>query len=248
MKNYYSVKLLSLILILTLTNCKKNEKVEVENIGVEQISNNDPKAYEIKGKNIFLREGPGTKYKKLINQKATEIIGETQFMEVDNSCTVSIEEEKDGWAKIRVVDPPHLTATHSGWIPLKSIIKGEEQITNIDLSKLKYEIIKTSENNVSKNYNIYLEIKNLSKDEIISFIKQFREKNCNSCTISIFDNKSIKNLIDKYPLNKNEYLKFADHFVAWSTFDSPKSVSFYPFQDSKYTEYGGKNFKEEKMK
>lgn len=175
-------------------------------------------------------------------------MGETQYMQVDYTCTISIVEEKNGWAKIIVVEPSHLSASHYGWIPLENIIKNSSQIPNVDLSKLKYEIISTTENKISKNYNIYLNTQNLSKDEISSFVKQFRDGNCFNCTISIFDTKSIKDLIDVYPLSKNQYLKFADHFVAWSTFDAPKMVSFYPFKDSKYEEYGGKNYKEQKMK
>lgn len=213
-----------------------------ENPGLENTT------YDIKGEKIFLRDGPGKNYKKLINQKATDVIGETQYMQVDYTCTVSIEEEKNNWAKVRVADPSHLSATHYRWIPLENIMKGKDQVSKVNLSQLEYDIISTTENNVSKNYNIYLNINNLSKDEISNFIKQFREKNCSVCTISIFDTKSIKKLINIYPLNQNEYLNFADHFVAWSTFDVPKLVSFYPFQDSKYKEYGGKNFKEQKMK
>ncbi|MGU3377133.1 hypothetical protein [Chryseobacterium sp. M5A1_1a] len=257
----------TLLLILGLfsfTNCKKsnieinnnldtlslNDNNKIDSLKMYGFGNSDPEneIYDIKGKSIFLRDGPGENYKNLVNQKATDAIGETQYMQVDYTCTVSIEEEKNNWAKVRVSDPSHLSATHYGWIPLKNIIKDKGQISPINLSKLEYDIISTTENNVSKNYNIYLKINNLSKDDISSFIKQFREKNCSVCTINIFDTKSIETLINVYPLSKNEYLKFADHFVACSTFDIPKLISFYPFQDSKYKEYGGKNFKELKMK
>ena len=88
----------------------------------------------------------------------------------------------------------------------------------------------------------------MSKEDIKSFVYQFREKNCSSCTINIYDTKNIKNLIGKYPLKNAEYINFADHFVASSTYDAPKLVSFYPYQDLQYKEYGGKNLKEDKMK
>lgn len=249
-------KTLLLILCLSsLVNCKKNNSdinnnlriSKVDSLEFEEYNSDSEGVYEIKGENIFLRDGPGKNYKKLVNIKATDILGETHYMQVDYTCTVSIDEEKNGWAKIRVFDPSHLSATHHGWIPLKSIIKNPTQISAVNLANLNYEIISITENNVSKNYNIFLNINHLSKDEISSFVKQFREKNCSTCTISVFDTKSIKDLIEVYPLSKSEYLNFADHFVAWSTFDAPKMVSFYPFQDSKYREYGGKNFKEQKM-
>lgn len=248
--------ILSFSLFISCQKTKKdiNNKLDAFHLNLKSnsLENNDSNSrntvYDIKGENIFLRDGPGKNYKKIVNQKATDIIGETQYIQIDYTCTVSVEEEKNDWAKVRVVDPSYLSETHYGWIPVKNIVKSRDQNPIVDVSKLQYDIISTTENNVSKNYNIYLNIKNLSKDEIISFIKQFREKNCTTCSISIFDTKSIKELIDIYPLSKTEYLKFADHFVAWSTFDAPKLVSFYPFQDSKYKEYGGKNFKEQKMK
>ncbi|WP_449387905.1 hypothetical protein [Chryseobacterium lineare] len=248
--------ILSFSLFISCQKTKKdiNNKLDAFHLNSKSnsLENNDSDSrntvYDIKGENIFLRDGPGKNYKKIVNQKATDIIGETQYIQIDYTCTVSVEEEKNDWAKVRVVDPSYLSETHYGWIPVKNIVKSRDQNPIVDVSKLQYDIISTTENNVSKNYNIYINIKNLSKDEIISFIKQFREKNCTTCSISIFDTKSIKELIDIYPLSKTEYLKFADHFVAWSTFDAPKLVSFYPFQDSKYKEYGGKNFKEQKMK
>ncbi|MGH1517752.1 hypothetical protein [Chryseobacterium sp. JK1] len=261
------INLILILVFFSLINCKKsniylnynfdklqdvslNKNNEIDSLKMYGFDDSN-KAYEIQGKNIFLREGPGQNYKKLINQKATDALGETNYMQVDYTCLVSIEEEKNNWAKVRVVDPSYLSTTHYGWIPLKNIVQNndnEGQTSNVNLSPLQYEIISTTENNVSKNYYIYLNTNSLSKNEISAFIKQFREKHCSTCTISIFDTKLIKNLIEAYPLDKDEYLKFADHFVAWSTFDVPKSISFYPFQDLKYREYGGKNFKEQKMK
>lgn len=245
----FTLKVLSItICILLLTSCKKENKSVTQEFNDETSIQSEEtaeiKTYSIKGENIFLREGPGTKFNKLVNKKAAQALGETSYLQVDYSCTVEIiEENKDGWVKIRVINPSHLSSTHIGWIPLKSIIKEDTNVTKIDLSKLNYKIISTTENNVSKNYNIFLNEKNLSKDDISSFINQFREKNCSSCTINIFDTEDIKNLIDKYPLKGTEYIKFADHFVATSTFDSPKMVNFYPFQDLQYKEYGGVNFK-----
>lgn len=258
--------LLIILVSFSLTNCRKSNVDVNENLDSlnQYLNNNDEidslkmhgfdgsdletKTYDVKGRNIFLRDGPGNNYKKLVNQKATDAIGETQYIQVDHTCTISIEEERNNWAKVRVVEPSYLSTTHYGWIPLKNIIKDNIQTSNINLSSMKYEIISTTENNISKNYNIYLNIDNLSKDEISNFIKHFREENCSDCTVSIFDSKSIEDLIDIYPLSKTEYLKFADHLVATSTFDAPKSINFYPLQDIQYKEYGGKNFKEQKMK
>jgi len=261
------ITFLLIISISILINCNKSNNIKINNLDTLNLKNNNiissskinglndsdisHEIYEIEGESIIVRNGPGKNYNKLINQKATDMIGETQYIKVDYTCRISVEEESNGWAKIKVVDPDYLSATHQGWIPLKYIVKNTHQANSVKLSELEYEIIsisKNNNNNNSENYNIYLDVRNLSKKDLFSFIKQFREKNCSTCTISIFDTKSIKNLIDVYPLSKNEYLKFADHFVAWSTFDVPKLVNFYPFQDSQYKDYGGKNFKERKMR
>lgn len=227
------VKLLLILGILSFISCKKsstdinNSDVNIEIDSLKMYGFHDSeledKIYDIQGKGVYLRDGPGEIYKKLVNQKATDAIGEMQYMEVDYTCTVSILEEKNNWAKVKVVEPSHLSSTHYGWIPLKNIVKDINEISSLSLSQFEYEIISTSENNVSKTYNIYLNINNLSKDKISNFIKQFRDKNCSNCTINIFDSKSIKGLVNVYPLSKDQYLKFADHFVAWSTFDVPKN-------------------------
>lgn len=248
MKNKFTLTLLSIGVTILSISCSKNEKNNSTETVVETKSEPETKSYSIKGEEVFLRDGPGTKFKKLVNIKATEALGETNYMQVDYTCSVNILEEKDGWAKIMVVDPPHLIASHIGWIPLKNIDKGDEPTIKVDLSKLKYETILTTENNASKNYHILLDISNLTKEDIKSFVYQFREKKCSSCTINIYDTKNIKSLIGKYPLKNAEYIKFADHFVASSTFDAPKLVSFYPYQDFQYKEYGGKNLKEDNMK
>jgi hypothetical protein len=52
----------------------------------------------------------------------------------------------------------------------------------------------------------------------------------------------VQPLVTIYPLGNKDYLKVADHFVAQSTFDM-NDVWLYPFQDIKYKELGGKNWK-----
>jgi hypothetical protein len=49
-------------------------------------------------------------------------------------------------------------------------------------------------------------------------------------------------LSNNLSLGNKDYLKVADHFVAQSTFDM-NDVWLYPFQDIKYKELGGKNWK-----
>ena len=74
--------------------------------------------------------------------------------------------------------------------------------------------------------------------------KNFSTKDCN---INLFDDKSVSSLIDKYPLSNSEYIKVADHFIALSSFETPNSFSWYPYQDFQYKEFGGKNWKKEEI-
>jgi hypothetical protein len=83
--------------------------------------------YGIKGEDIVIRNGPGEKFDKIVNEKATEVMHKTNYATVDYSCKVREEETKDGWSKIVVVDPDWLSESHQGWIETKYIIKTEEQ-------------------------------------------------------------------------------------------------------------------------
>jgi hypothetical protein len=84
--------------------------------------------FGIRGEEIVIRKGPGEKFDKIINQKATEIMHNTQYATVDYSCKVREDESKDGWSKIVVVVPDWLSISHKGWIESKYIIKKEEQV------------------------------------------------------------------------------------------------------------------------
>ena len=66
------------------------------------------------------------------------------------------------------------------------------------------------------------------------------------CNIYIYSSDSVKDLMTKYPLQGEEYLKVADAFVYLLAFDG--AYSFYPFQDIQYKEFGGKNWKKEPLK
>jgi hypothetical protein len=73
------------------------------------------------GSDIFIRTGPGEKFGKIINQKATSILGKTQFISIDNSVTVYEECTQSGWSKINVTDPDWLRESHKGWVPSKTL-------------------------------------------------------------------------------------------------------------------------------
>ena len=209
------------------------------------------KTYNIEGEDIAIYSGPGTKYAKIINQKATEILGETEYSTIDYTCKIIIIEENDLWAKVKVVEPDWLSLTHIGWIQKKYIVfsKNDKQVKNVTLDKNDYEIIKANNNSAVNNFHVLIKYKTFDEVKIFSFIEIFRNMYCkNSSNVYIYDSKSIINLIDKYPLSKNEYISLADHFVAMSSFDAPLVRSWYPYQDFQYKQYGGKNWKKKPLK
>lgn len=106
-----------------------------------------------------------------------------------------------------------------------------------------YEILTTDSKPTVDNYHILIKSVKLEKISLQEFVDKFRLKFCKTkCNISLYDSRVIKPFMLKYPLTDNEYLKLADHLVADTTFDVP-SITFYTYQDIKYKELGGRNWK-----
>jgi hypothetical protein len=198
-----------------------------------------------------MREAPGEKSRKLINEKATKALGKTQYCEVDNSVKVEVLETKDDWTKVKVAKPEWLSASHIGWIPSKYLIskQDEEKQELKSLDPKEYEIMKTGHNQAVQNFHVLLKRSDFDKNYVYQFVKQFRKEHCKSnCNVFVYDTKSILPLVDIYPLKPNDYIKLADHFVSMSTFDATEVRDWYPYQDFRYKEYDGKNWKKEPIK
>ncbi|PKP51943.1 MAG: hypothetical protein CVT92_11175 [Bacteroidetes bacterium HGW-Bacteroidetes-1] len=248
----YSLMMLALFSGLLLS-CGQNQKANSDNqrnLKIETVSK-APTVYNIEGEDIVIRVGPGEDSDKLVNKKATEALGETQYAQVDYSVKVIIEATDGDWSKIKVVEPDWLSTSHVGWIPTKNIIMDKKN-ENKELEKLdpnSYEILKTEHNAAVENFHVLIKFSDFDKDMIFDFVKKFRNENCTrNCNVLVYDTKSILPLIDKYPLQGKEYIQLADHFVAMSTFDAPNLKSWYPYQDFQYKDYGGKNWKKETIK
>lgn len=205
----------------------------------------------INGEGIPIREAPGENSKKVINKKATEALGETQYCEVDYSVKVAVLETKDKWTKIKVMVPEWVSDSHIGWIPSKYLISGdeEEKLELKSLSSNEYEIMKTDNSHPIPIFYVLLKRTSFDKHYVYQFVKQFRKEHCTTkCNVYVYDTKSILPLIGIYPLKPNDYIKMADHLISMSTFDAAEVRDWYPFQDFKYKEYGGKNWKKEPIK
>lgn len=99
------------------------------------------KKYNVIGSSINVRKGPGALYERIVNQRATDTLGSTQYISIDDSVTVYEECTKNGWSWVRVIDPDGLQDTHKGWIASKFIDKrqnivGDKYERNISSSAL----------------------------------------------------------------------------------------------------------------
>ena len=96
------------------------------------------------------------------------------------------------------------------------------------------------------NYYIKNITSKLNEPDLYDFAKAIQKQVGGKCNIYIYSSDSVKDLMTKYPLQGEEYLKVADAFVYLLAFDG--AYSFYPFQDIQYKEFGGKNWKKEPLK
>lgn len=104
------------------------------------LSTKTGKTYKVNGSGINVRTGPGTNFRKIVNQKATSILKTTQYITIDNSVTVYEECSQGKWSKIHVTDPDWLSQSHRGWVASKFLrgkkidSSGTEIFTEADFS------------------------------------------------------------------------------------------------------------------
>lgn len=130
-KTFTIISTLGLAVILTSCGSSSSDNSNEQSASTTSADNISASSniFGIKGEEIIIRKGPGKKFDKIVNEKATEAMHKTQYATVDYSCKVREDETKDGWSKIVVVDPDWLSESHQGWIETKYIIKTDEQAT-----------------------------------------------------------------------------------------------------------------------
>lgn len=131
----------------------------------------------------------------------------------------------------------------------RKLVHQNKRIIQKKLEPQAYEILSTNHYPKAENFNVFYKGEKNDEVSLNYFFDSFRENFATKdCNINLFDDKSIISLIDKYPLSKSEYINVADHFIASSSFEMPNDISWYPYQDFQYKEYGGKNWKKEEIK
>ena len=104
-----------------------------------------------------------------------------------------------------------------------------------DLAKFDFEILRHNVNASHESYYIFYKGSKKESD-IIEFVLGFREKFCiKENSLYVFDNKEVENLIDVYPKNHEEYIKYVDSIITVSD-NWEESIINNPFKDFKYDE------------
>jgi len=104
-----------------------------------------------------------------------------------------------------------------------------------DLTKFDFEILRYKMNVTHESYYIFYK-GSKKESEIIEFVLAFREKFCiKENSLYVFDNKDVESLIDIYPKNDDEYIKYVDSIITVSD-NWEESVINNPFKDFKYDE------------
>lgn len=234
--------LLIAIFCLTLISCQQKSSAPAIEPTAEETETPEPKTsiFNVIAESDLYSE-PSESASRIVNAKATERLGHTDYCSVDASCIVEVTDSTEGWYKIRVKEPYWLSETHRGWVRkdvLESPDKAELNLRdNIDYHFLKRRKMGNM-NNLYFSYYLPFDEKSLLK--VAKSLKQ-RFSPDEDCNIYIYDTKDLMDIVDKYPLTDDEYLKVADHFIY--SFDFSNNGQFYPFQDIKYKELGGKNWK-----
>lgn len=239
------------MIIVSCTNKQSNKRLdrrEADTIVASVIKEEPPKTeFEVKEESEIF-QSPNSK-EKVLNQKATKLLGETTYCKISRECVVKVLDTMDEWVNIQVIKPTWLSDSHKGWVK-KSCISMDDESDQISVQENKdYEIMLKTMNRVSTNYYIKNITCKLNEPDLYAFAKAIHKQvsgNSRNINIYIYSSDKVKDLMTKYPLRGEEYLSVADVFVYSLDFEG--TYSFYPLQDIKYKEYGGKNWKKEPIK
>ena len=106
------------LLILMLGACTnrqshgKNAELEANTESV--LEETQQTEFEVKEKSYIYKVPKSNE--KVLNQKATDALGETTYCQIDRDCLVKILETEGDWTKIQVVPHEWLQASHIGWV------------------------------------------------------------------------------------------------------------------------------------
>lgn len=94
-----------------------------------------------------------------------------------------------------------------------------------------FEILNFERRLVVDNYNILYKSSAKDKQSIESFVSEFRKTLSRPTNITIVDEPTICALLDKQNRTAKDQKLIAEHWIAYSSFDAPKCVWYYPEKD-----------------
>lgn len=100
-----------------------------------------------------------------------------------------------------------------------------------DISDIVFKVLAKRHNHQLENYHILYNGEKC-EETIKAFIFGFREKYClqKKSNIYLYDSEVVKDLIDIYPLEGDNFELVAKHFIAQSSFDALDYVWMYPYK------------------
>jgi hypothetical protein len=103
-----------------------------------------------------------------------------------------------------------------------------------NLEKYNFEILKHVVNEHVEGYHVYL-IDEPNTELLTEFALAFKEKKCHKlCNLHIYNSREIQQLIDIYPLPDDDYVQFADSYIANADFSCDDFLFQFPYKDFKY--------------
>jgi hypothetical protein len=121
MIHFFTFRLYVITLVFTVINITCGTNYSSNSPGTPK--SQQSKLYTLTEDEIILRSGPGEQFEKVINEKASEAMHNTEYAEVDKSVTVIVEETTQQWSKIKVIQPDWLTESHVGWVPTEYLVE-----------------------------------------------------------------------------------------------------------------------------
>jgi len=122
--------------------------------------------------------------------------------------------------------------TQNGIVP--KLIKEHKRKLTYNLNKYNFKVIKHNIFEHVESFHVYLSGEN-DTESLKDFALAFKEKNSHKlCLIHIYNNLEISNLIDIHPLPDNEYIKFANSYIAVADFCCDEFLDEFPYKDFKY--------------
>ena len=120
-------------------------------------------------------------------------------------------------------------------------------------NKLNVELLIENHYPIAHNYWFYLkdgaskENKKTLTEKSMVLAAHLRKQGI-QIAIKFMDTNNLYHLVGVYPMEKNDYIPFAEHFVSDYNISADgerqNSVWLYPYIDGRYLEYGGKRMKE----